>query len=171
MKTNDLGRCAALILMVLIGIAAYARNLSTKPDLIVEITVSDSAVRKNQAFPVHTIIRNAGQREQSLQVWSCSYAEQWLTDNPAIQIIGDSCNKNDVIRVTLKPGEGYKRDLSIRVVFPAEPRARKSVSFCLGFEPAVSEKAGTASPIWSKAITVSMECSVSSRGPKARSLR
>jgi hypothetical protein len=146
-------RDALLIVMLFFtGSAAYGQDLPTR----VEISVVRSTVKNNEEFPVSTTIRNVGRDEQSLQIWSCSYPEQWTADNPDVHIIGAACRKNDVILVGLKPGDAYERTLSIHIGIAAENRTQKSVTFRLGFESATSKKTDIASPIWSNAITVNV---------------
>jgi hypothetical protein len=150
---NHPGRDALPIVMLLfVGIAAYGEDLP----VTVEIRVAQSTVKKNQEFLVSTTVRNVGKDEESLQIWSCSYPEQWTTDNLAVHIIGAACRKNDVIQVKLKPGESYERALSIYIDVAVEHRASKPVTFRLGLERATSKKTGIASPLWSNAVTVNV---------------
>jgi hypothetical protein len=151
MEKSHPARDAWLIMMLLLTeVAAYGQHLP----MTVEIGVAQSSVKNNEEFPVSTTVRNVGRDAQSLQIWSCSYPEQWTRDNPAVHIPGAACKKNDVIRVRLKPGEAYEETLSIGIGVTAEHRSQKSITFRLGFVPANPEKTGAASPIWSNAITV-----------------
>lgn len=122
----------------------------------VEISVAQSTVKNNEEFSLSTTIRNVSKNEQSLQIWSCSYPDQWSADNPAVHITGASCDKNDIIRIRVKPGEAHERTLSIRVSIDAEHSAQKTVTFRLAFEPVTSEKTGIASRIWSNVITLNV---------------
>jgi len=143
----------ALILILVLffaGMATYGQDSPTRA----EIKVAQSTVKNNEEFSVYTSIRNVGRDEQSVPLWSCSYPEQWTADNPAVHIAGAACKKNDVVQVRLKPGEAYERTLLVRI--GAEHRAQRWVTFRLGFEPPDHEKTGTASRIWSNAITVNV---------------
>lgn len=138
------------MILIFTGVTAHGEASS----IIVDIKMVDSTVKRNDDLPVSTTIRNVGTKEQSLQIWSCSYPEQWIVDNPIVHITAVSCNKNDVVHVRLKPGEAYERALSIRIERSAEHQDQKSVTFRLGFKPDISEKTGLLSPIWSNAITL-----------------
>jgi hypothetical protein len=146
-------RDALLIVMLFFtGMAALSQDLPMR----VEIRLAQSTVKNNEEFPISTTIRNVGRDEQLLQIWSCSYPQQWTADNPAVHITGASCKKNDVIRVRLKPGEVYERTVSIHIGFASDHRAQKSVAFRLGFEPITSEKTGITSPIWSDGVRINV---------------
>lgn len=144
------GALLVLMLFLFIGMAAYGEDCPMR----VGIRVTQSTVNNNGEFLVSTTIRNVSRDEQSLEVWSCSYPQQWTANNPAVHITSVACKKNDVIRVRLKPGEAYERTLSIHIGVAAEHRAQNSVAFRLGFEPVTSE--GTGSHIWSNVITVNV---------------
>jgi len=118
----------------------------------IRLAQAQSTVKHKAPFSLSTIIRNVGTQAQSLQIWSCSYPQQWIADNPAVHIMGVSCKKNDLIRTTLKPQEAYERPLHVGIA--AEHPAHGSLAFRLAFEPVTSESSGTASPIWSNALTV-----------------
>lgn len=122
----------------------------------VEISVAQSTIKNNEEFSLSTTIRNVDKDEQSLQVWSCSYPQQWTTDNPAVHITDASCKKNDIIRIRLKPGEAHERTLSIHISIDADHSAQKTVAFRLAFEPVTSEKTAIAARIWSNAITLNV---------------
>jgi len=149
-KTSPWKRRSLIAALFCAGIAACGQDSPTR----VEIKVAQSTVKNNQEFLVSTTLRNVGTDEQSMRIWSCSYPQQWIADNPAVHIAGAACKKNDVFRVRLKPGETYERALSIHIKVAAQRLAQKPVTFRLGFEPANYEKTGVGSPLWSNAITV-----------------
>lgn len=134
-------------------IAAYGQAAP----ISVSVRLVQSQVKNRAELLVATSIRNDGTAEQSLQVWSCSYPKQWRTDNPAIHIPDVPCKKNDLIRLKLKAGEVYERELSLEIRLDAAGHAPPAVTFRLGLDAsAVYEKPELASPIWSNAITASL---------------
>lgn len=149
---NVAGVVLLLFILFFTGVTAHSEASS----IIVDIKMANSTVKGNEDLPVSTSVRNVGAKDQSLQIWSCSYPEQWIVDNPIVHIPAVSCQKNDVVHVRLKPGEAYKRALSIHIERSAEHQVQKSVTFRLGFKPDISEKTGLPSPIWSNAITLSV---------------
>src|SRR5271167_4962264 len=98
MKKRRFAWSAWLLLAIFAQVAAYSQDLPIR----VEIKVAQLAVKNDDEFPVSTTIRNMSAEEQSLQIWSCSYPEQWTSDNPVVHITPASCDKNDVIFVRLK---------------------------------------------------------------------
>jgi hypothetical protein len=147
-------RGLSIVLLILIlfstGVTAHGEASS----IIVDIKVASFTVKADEYLPVSATIRNVGTKEQSLQMWSCSYPEQWAVDNPIIHLMAVSCNKNVVVHVRLKPDEAYEMAVSIYIERSAEHQVQKSVTFRLGLKPNIFEKTGLPSPIWSNAITL-----------------
>src|SRR5258708_18255991 len=137
--------------LLLLPPVASARDDS---QLKIEITPLQDSLKNTQALPVNTKIRNIGHSDRRLQVWSCSYPEMWRSDNPAVTVEQVSCKKNDLHNVTLKPGEAYARELSVRVSVTALELAPEFVTFRLGFAPSFLLKEPPV--IWSNAVTVSV---------------
>jgi hypothetical protein len=146
------GRKMLLIVGVLIGIATY----SQEPIFRVEIKALQSPITNKEEFTVSTSIRNLSRDDQSLLIWSCSYPQQWVADNPDIHITDVPCKKNDVIRIELKPGETYDRPLALYAADPDEDRKPKPITFRLGFKPTTDGKREPTAPIWSNAVTLAV---------------
>lgn len=153
MGKNCIGVVLPTVLSIFIGSVAQGQGSLAR----VEIKTARSTVANNEEFSVSTTIRNVSRGEQSFGIWSCSYPEQWTADNLAVHITPASCKKNDVIRVTLRPGEVYERDLSIRIGIVGKNRPQQAVIFRLGFKSAPpDEKTALVFPIWSNAMTVNV---------------
>ncbi len=150
MKLDRFKKRALLICILLTSIAVFGQALSKS--FLVEIRMAQSKIKNSEEVTVDTTIRNVSSDEQSLQVWSCSYPEQWITDNPLVHIAPVSCNKNYVVRVRLKPGKVYERTLSIYIGATRE----KSTTFRLGFRPVTSQKTGATPLIWSNPLKVNI---------------
>ena len=148
----------ALAIVALAGIAPVAHGEATT--LKVEISTEHATIKNTEQLSVDTKIRNTGNEAQDIQVWSCSYPDNWTSDNLAVSIEQVPCKKNDLIRVRLNPGETYERDLSVQIAVAAEEIQDETVTFRLGFK---SPMRGSGSApdvvtqdeqIWSNPITV-----------------
>jgi hypothetical protein len=137
-------------LLLLPAVAAAQDNSHLK----IEITPLHAAVKNTDTLSINTKISNIGPDDRRLQVWSCSYPEMWRSDSPAVTVEQVSCKKNGLQNVTLKPGEAYARELSVRVSVKALELAPESVTFRLGFAPSFLLKGPPV--IWSKAVTVGL---------------
>jgi len=136
------------------GLASQGQSSPIK----VEIKVAQTSVKDNEAFSVSTELRNTGQEEKLLQVWSCSYPWQWETDNSSVHVNQVDCLRNTLFKVRLKVGETYERSVSVRVELAPGEGHPESVTFRLGFQDAPPETGSTtmSPPIWSNAVTVSV---------------
>ena|SRR5947209_11703351 len=94
---------------------SHWRGRQERRCIAIEIKPKQATVKNSQDFSVGTTIRNTGKEDQQLEIWSCSYPEQWIVDNPIVHIMAVSCKKNTVVHVRLKPGEAYDRALSVRI--------------------------------------------------------
>ena len=104
-----------------------------------------------------TKIINTSHKDQHLQVWSCSYYNNWIIDSPWVQLKAWPCKKNFVDEVVLKSGETYENKLSLKIGVPAEEILVEKVTFKLGFKAAVdpfSQKMTEASIVWSDSVTL-----------------
>lgn len=140
----------AALLVCLGGLAAYGQSSPIK----VEIATAQTAIQNNETFIVNTSIRNAGNDETVLAIWSCSYPQQWQADSPFVHVDAVGCKKNTVLQIRIKPGGTYDRPLQVRVESSAGSNVQESVTFRLAFQPAASGTAQKAAPVWSNAITV-----------------
>src|SRR5262249_2474767 len=97
----------------------------------------------------------------TIQIWTCSYNDLWTTDNSTVYVKGINCDANVPWKVLLKPGEDYKRALSVGVAAPAEA-LQKSVTFRLGFKQwadlwEADKAAESPSLIWSNPVTLKVK--------------
>lgn len=134
--------------------------------LKVEISLSEhSALKQFEKNPASltlaTKITNISDNDQKIPVWLCSYGSSWVASSPAIITGLESCTKNFVTEVVLKPAESYSRDLAIRVSSKAKAGP---LSFQMGFN-LKNDWAGTrigiginkemlTDVIWSNPITI-----------------
>lgn len=120
--------------------------------------IVDSArhtVKNGENFLVSISIKNLTNDQQSLQIWSCSFPEEWISDNSVVHIPNVPCKKNSAIWITLKPRESYDQQFAIYIALPADYRAPEPVNFRLGFEPiSFQETAAISPPIWSNSVKV-----------------
>jgi hypothetical protein len=153
MKKVASGRIAAVCMMLTcICTAAYGQTGIIQ----VHIELMQSAVKNNERFTVPASLSNTSNDAASLQVWSCSFPEQWVSDNPTVHIPAVPCEKNDAIWIKLSPGESFTEQLAIYIALPADHRAREPVDFRLGFEPIDFQRTATPSIIWSNAVTINV---------------
>lgn len=127
------------------------------PRIRVEIQPTQGSVKPGEDLAVLTTVRNVGSDELSLRMWSCSYGDQWDTDNPGVQTNHSSCNKNGILRVALKPGQTYERQVAVRVATPCRA-SDSSVVFRLGFAEADSGQPLSNSRVWSNAASIALKC-------------
>ena len=99
-------------MMLFLSCSCYAEESALR----VEIKSGQKSVKTGESFEVTTKIVNISQKDQHLQIWSCSYSDNWATDNPFVHLNGESCDKNFVGNVLLKRGEVYKNRLSLRII-------------------------------------------------------
>jgi hypothetical protein len=147
----------------LIGTAATAYGQESP--LKVEVETARAVVKNTQDFVVSTTVENVGKEDQLLHIGTCSYAEQWTTDNPSVHVKNPVCRKNPLMDIRLRPGGSFKRPLAVTVSLPAkELRTPLAVSFRLGFSPMDEvivaqthpnppSHSAPAPPIWSNVVT------------------
>ena len=145
------GKVIALLCCVA-GLIAYGQDSPLK----VEIKLAHAAVNNFEPFSVATSIRNTGKEEQTLDIWSCSYPTQWAADTPSVRVNLVSCKKNDLLHITLKPGEACERPLLIRVELPGGNSSPEPLTFRLGFTAAAFATGQQNAPIWSDPAIVTV---------------
>jgi hypothetical protein len=116
------------------------------------------AVKNGVGFLVMTKIENISNEEQTLHVWSCSYEDNWRSDNSLVQVTPTPCLKNYIGDEKLKPGQVYERELSVSVN-SASPNAGDIISFRLGFTDGSyyhfdKDDHRSPRPVWSNPIVV-----------------
>jgi hypothetical protein len=151
---RKIGRTIAASL-TLISAFASATAYGQSQAMQAEIKSALQVVRSGEEFLVSVSFKNPSDEEQSLQIWSCSFPKNWLSDNPIVQIPDVPCKKNSPIWVKLKPGESHQDQLAIKIAL--RPGAREPVAFRLGFQPLNFQgPAGVSFPVWSNTITINV---------------
>ena len=146
---------------LLVGVAvAYLCFLSSplrgqESWVTVEARSDRTVVENLQTFSLDTNIRNADRQIHDLLVWSCTYSKHWLTSSSVVRLDPESCRKNLIIRVRLRPGQAYRKALSIRVALPRP--ADQPVTFQFGFQPLTRPASPQAAPVvWSNPIVITI---------------
>jgi hypothetical protein len=126
--------------------------------LDIEISVS-----KKSPLTISTTLKNISREDQKVSVWFCSYGWSWVASGPEIIVGAESCRKNPLENIHLKPGQEYKRDLAIS--FSSSAKAGP-LYLRMGFSPAgkwTGPRIGLDSKryeldgiIWSHPITVNI---------------
>ena len=125
------------------------------PPLKAEIKLAQTAVRNKESFSVSTIIRNASANEQAFAVLYCCYAMLWTADNPTVQTdCSEVCSRNSAVRIKLKPGETYEKNVLVSVDLAAGTSQTESVTFRLGFHAPIYRSEPKIPTIWSNTVTV-----------------
>ncbi len=122
--------CKVLMIVLLFSCTSYAQESALR----VEIKSEQRSVKTGESFEVTTQIVNISQKDQHLQIWACSYSDNWVTDNPYVHLNGEPCNKNFIGNVVLKRGEVYENRLSLNITVSAEEILVEEVTFKLGFK-------------------------------------
>jgi hypothetical protein len=133
-------------------LAAYGQDSPFK----VEIKLAQPKVNNYESFSVATAIRNMSSVEQSLDIWSCSYPTQWVSNNSSVHVNLVSCKKNDLLQVKLKPGEACERSVTIRIQLEPGDGKPESATFLMGFKSATFVTGQSNLPLWSNPVTVTV---------------
>ncbi len=143
-----------LLALLAAGVGNVALAVSV-PTLKVTIQSEQKSIKNGNTFSMTTKIKNVSREVQILHIWLCSYDDHWITDSPFARVKGISCDKNFLKELSLKSGEIYKRDLTIRIDVPARKVSIKSLSFRLGFTDGhYGGNNVLPEPVWSNSITV-----------------
>ena len=157
-------RVLCALLLCFTGLVAYGQDSSSKQDspsaqdspLKVELKPAHETVNNYQPFQVATAIRNTATAEQLLDVWSCSYPTQWISDNPKVHMNLVACKKNDLLHLKIAPGKAWEKPLSIRVELAAGDGQPESVTFRMGFKNATFVTGQPNLPMWSDPVTITV---------------
>jgi hypothetical protein len=142
----------AALLLCVAGLAAYGQDSPFKA----EIKLAQTTVNNYETFSVATAIRNTSTEEQTLDIWSCSYPTQWVSDVSSVHVNLVGCKKNDLLHIKLKPGEACERAVTIRIQLSPGDGKPESVTFLMGFKSATFVTGQSNLPLWSNAVTVSV---------------
>jgi hypothetical protein len=142
----------SVLLFCFAGMAAYGQDSPFK----VEIKLAQTQVNNYEAFSVATAIRNASAEEQTLDIWSCSYPTQWVSDIATVHVNLAVCKKNELLHIKLKPGEACEKPLSIRIQLAPGDGKPEPVTFLMGYKSATFVTGQVNRPNWSNAATVTV---------------
>ena len=143
------------LILFLISSVGYTQDSALR----VEIKPEQKSVKNGEEVSVMTKIINTSHKDQHLQVWSCSYYDNWIVENPFVKLEKWPCNKNFITEVVLKPGKTYENKLSLRIDVPAEKILVGKVTFRLGFKTA----SGPSNPLTESPIIRSNSVTLSIR--------
>ncbi len=83
-------------------------------------------------FEAHCIVTNVSKSRQTIETMSCSWNENWRTNDKRIYCPGWECAKNAAVSITLAPGKSYEKVLPLSAL----PQAKgKALRFRIGFTP------------------------------------
>ena len=82
-------------------------------------------------FSVMAKVQNISKENITLSAWSCSYAEDWVTDNKSIFPRQLNCKNNVLYAIALKPGE--TREFTLAMSRPSNVLL-KDIRFKLGYK-------------------------------------
>jgi hypothetical protein len=154
----NLWSAAGLLGVALLFIDAATLVNGQSPSLAsplkVDIKPAQTTVKNTERLVIHTKINNTSNDVQALQVWSCSYNENWKSDHAAVFVNIAPCRANAPFNLQLKPGEAYERDLSVYVLLATDELQQESLTFRLGFKPWIDPPVKSLPFIWSNPITV-----------------
>jgi hypothetical protein len=122
-----------------------------------EIKLTQTEVSNHEIFSVSTSIRNTSIKDQVLDVWNCSYPEQWVSDNLNVHVEEAACLQNWHYKVKLAPGEAYERAVPIYLASCTRKTVPGAVTFRLGFQEATRTKRyPDNSANWSNQVTLNV---------------
>ena len=117
----------SLIFMALIGsgycegVVRLASGDSGKFQLLkIEAEIKQDSLKRDDraavlVFNIVAKVQNVSNKEIELSAYSCSYMDDWITDNKSVDPEFINCKKNGLYAFVLKPGEIYERPLTMRI--------------------------------------------------------
>jgi len=151
---DNLRVIATWLLFSCIALQGWCQCQSLRAD----IKAAQTLVKSGETFRVGTAIRNAGTTEQTIIVFTCTWSDQWIVDNPAVDVNSNNCLSNVQEKIKLKPGEAYENSLMVHIGPATDQSVRREMTFRLGFD--TTGYFGTRKPdqkvIWSNPVTVTV---------------
>lgn len=141
-----------LILLAFVGFyceRCEAEESGSTNSLTVQVKVSKTTCRVGQPFNVSLRVENTTPTNQSVLVWSCSWSDNWKTDNTNVVLLSQQCAKNTVGPVEIKPGSAYINEGQMQVLHPVPG---KKLSFRMGFTPFSGWNASYTGFVWGKTL-------------------
>jgi hypothetical protein len=135
--------CLALVLS---GAVTISTAQVQPPPLRIVIKVSQATIHIKKKFTVALRVENPTATNQAVRVMSCSWWDEWQSNNPKISPIPWGYSDNGPITVQIPPGGAYTNELEVCIY---KPIPDKIVTFRMGFTPIGSKKA-----FWSNEQTI-----------------
>jgi len=145
----------SFLILFFTAVIAYGSDLpfSIKIKVDEKSLVAFSDPKKNEdSFTILTEITNISGKAQDLEVFSCCYADSWVSDNLAVAAIC-KCSQNFPKNILLEAGKSFGRPLTVGLFKEAVPG---SVTFKLGFKQFASMREKDAKFIWSNPVTITV---------------
>ena len=133
----------------------YSRDDVKVSPLEAKIKLVQTAVKNDGTFSVSATLLNSGSNVWELAV-GCGFLDQWTSDSPFVNVIGEACARTIPVGIRLKSGETYEREVPVRLVLTAGGDQPQSVSFRLRFNDPTFSSNPKSPPIWSNAVTVNV---------------
>jgi hypothetical protein len=127
---------------------AYSTNADDTNSLRVVVIPSTTEVRINEPFKVAIRVENPTASNQTVRVMSCSWEEEWKSNNPNIAWLGWACTRNVALDVAIPPGGAYTNESAMLIT---EPISEKTFSFRMGFTPIDSKQT-----FWSDTVKINI---------------
>ena len=133
------------------------RPINWEQPLRVKIETAQVSVKTGQRVPVSTWVRNSGSTDATVEIWACAFPEEWVVDNPSIEIEQQNCVAENRSSIILKSGGEYQRDLMIVVHSGVANFDQKELNFRMGFRNGVfrdEKHQPKTGPVWSNSVTL-----------------
>ena len=144
-----------LILLTFVGFCCghYEAEASDGTNTLrVLVKVLKANVRVGETFNVSLRVENPTPTNQYVIVWSCSWDENWKTDNPNVVLFGQECAGNGRGRVEIEPGGAYIEEGEMQVLHSVPGN---KLSFRMGFTPYIYVKEfNLGKTLWSEEVVI-----------------
>jgi hypothetical protein len=132
---------------ILLGFCFVPLDASaTTPATTIDAGLAPGTIHRGEAFGVRVRVTNTSSAPQKFRIMSCSWAEQWRSNDPQIASLGWACDKNFETTLELAPGAIDTRTLQLTATDKASLGAH---TLRVGFTPI-----GAAATLWSPEFTV-----------------
>jgi hypothetical protein len=153
---NPLRNLVALLLLCCASRLVAAQQEPLKA----EVSWPGGTVKIAENFSLTVVLKSTGSSERSLTIWTCPVSEQWLPDNPVVQLIQVTpCQQPALGVIRIRPGDKYKETVTLSIRLPSDGTISNNVTFRLGFSERtrISDIEVPKTPsLWSNAVTISV---------------
>src|SRR3989338_1427605 len=91
-----------IFLVILVGLFV-GKVFGEMAGLQVEIRPQQVSVKNSETALVDTKVKNLSESVVSINVWFCSYNQNWVSDSVYAAIEGITCHGNAITKVILEP--------------------------------------------------------------------